>query len=47
MRLERRRVTRDDLRALFRLKVDPAHDNLVAPNEIMIAQQVYEPGSAV
>lgn len=47
MMLERRQVTRDHLKKLFKLKVAPEQDNLVAPNEITLAQQAYEPGSSV
>lgn len=47
MALERRPVDRGSLRALFRLKVLENQQPLVAPNEITIAQQAYEPASAV
>ena len=47
MALERRRVEKDHLRALFRLKVAEDQAGLVAPNEITLAQAAYEPGGYV
>ena len=47
MALERRRVEKDHLRALFRLKVAEDQAGLVAPNEITLAQAAYEAGSHV
>ncbi|MEO1680952.1 MAG: GNAT family N-acetyltransferase [Pseudomonadota bacterium] len=44
---ERRDVTRDHLRTLFRLKVKPEQDGQVAPNAITLAQAAYEPGGYV
>jgi diamine N-acetyltransferase len=45
--LAARPVTRDHLRTLFRLKVRPDQDGLVAPNEFTLAQASYETGSRV
>lgn len=45
--LKRRDIRRDDLRTLFELKVGAGQAGLVAPNEVTIAQQAYEPGSVV
>ncbi|MDG1118714.1 MAG: GNAT family N-acetyltransferase [Flavimaricola sp.] len=42
-----RPVTRDDLRPLFRLKVNPEQADFVAPNEITLAQAPYETGAEV
>lgn len=42
-----RPVTRDDLRPLFRLKVNPKQADFVAPNEITLAQAPYETGAEV
>ncbi|MBL4813471.1 MAG: GNAT family N-acetyltransferase [Rhodobacteraceae bacterium] len=47
MPLERRPVTRDHLKALFKLKVSNAQQMFVAPNEVTLAQQAYEPGGYV
>lgn len=46
MALERREVTKDDLDALFRLKVRDDQPGLVAPNEITLAQTAYEGNGA-
>ena len=43
--LERREITRDHLRPLFRLKVTDAQQDQVAPNEFSLAEQAYEPAS--
>ena len=42
-----RPVTRDDLRTLFKLKVNPEQADFVAPNEITLAQAPYETGAEV
>jgi len=47
MTLEARKVEKDHLRALFRLKVAEDQAGLVAPNEITLAQAAYEAGSHV
>ncbi len=47
MRLQHRPVARGDLSALFELKVANDQVGQVAPNEVTIAQQAYEPGSYV
>lgn len=45
--LEFKPVTRQNLKALIRLKVRPDQENLVAPNVYTLAEQAYEPHSAV
>lgn len=45
--LELRQIVQADLRTYFRLKVAPAQNTLVAPNEITLAQAAYETGSYV
>ena len=42
-----RPVVKDDLRALFAVKVAPEQENFVAPNPITLAQAAYETGSEV
>lgn len=42
-----RPIHRDHLRRLFRLKVAKGQEGQVAPNEITLAQQAYEPGGYV
>ena len=45
--LEKRPITRDNLRALLMLKLRPDQENLVASNPVTIAQAAYEPNSVV
>ena len=45
--LELRKIVQADLDIYFNLKVAPTQGNLVAPNEITLAQAAYEPGSYV
>ena len=40
-------VSREDLRALFQLKVDASQQDFVAPNEITLAQVAYDPNAEV
>ncbi len=46
MALDRREVTKNDLDALFRLKVREDQPGLVSPNEITLAQTAYEGNGA-
>lgn len=45
--IERRPIHRAHLRDLFALKVAEDQQRFVAPNEITLAQQAYEPGAYV
>jgi diamine N-acetyltransferase len=45
--IERREVTRDNVRALMALEVGAAQRGLVAPNAVTLAQAPYESGARV